>query len=98
MNNQQFFGIIDKSNAVHAVMINGEDSIIEGLKIIKKYCPKEPSISRATDEIIFSVDAEYISKKISNSDAERLCELGWFVDEIYLSLAHFVPSGHNLFD
>jgi hypothetical protein len=68
-----------------------DDAVFEGLVILRKYNPYV--IQGAEHDEIYSLDVEEgceFLDKITEEDAIRLSELGWFIDSENDCLAHYV--------
>jgi hypothetical protein len=65
------------------------DKVFEGLEILRKYNPYV--IQGADHDEIYSLDVtDSFLQQITEEDAIRLSELGWFIDFDSDCLAHFV--------
>ena len=71
--------------------VDTDDNVFEGLEILRKY--ENWVIQGAEHDEIYSLDVEEgceFLDKITEEDAIRLSELGWFIDSDSDCLAHYV--------
>lgn len=84
MNSEQFTEIMSRDNPSFMNFLG--DNVLEGLLIIRKYCPAKTVLEAAEHDVIYSVDMDDLIKAgITEEDVIRLRNLNWMIDEHHLA-------------